>query len=189
MELILINRSAADLKQQLDFLIKREFFVKYFGYKKIGIYFICATLAVLALLILTDSNDLVTLKVLSICFAAVAWLVGLGILLMIIIKRQKRLIWRNAAIKSILVNEFIAQMAFDEEKLIFITETYKTEVKWDYYKFYAEYKNSIFFIPEKNLYEALYFSPGDIGQANFNQLKNIAKMRLKLLEEKYRKYI
>lgn len=173
----------------MDFLIKREFFVKYFGYKKIGIYFICGTLAVLALLILTDSNDLVTLKVLSICFATIAWLVGLVILLMIIIRRQKRLVWRNAAVKSILVKEFIAQMAFDEDKLIFITETYKTEVKWDYYKFYTEYKNSIFFIPEKNLYEALYFSPGDIGQSNFDQLKNIAKMRLKLLDEKYRKYI
>ena len=73
-------------------------------------------------------------------------------------------------------------MTFDKEKLSFVTDSYKTEIKWDYYKFYSEHKKSIFFIPEDNLYEALYFSPADIGQDNFDQLRNIAKSRLRLLD-------
>ncbi|MFT3674263.1 MAG: hypothetical protein QM781_00050 [Chitinophagaceae bacterium] len=184
MEPILINRSTADLKLQIDFLIKREFFVTYFDYKRVLIYFSGWTLAVLALSTLTDSNNLVTLKVVLIFLTAIAWLVGLVILVTIIIKRQKRVRWRDTTIKSFLAKEIEARMTFDEEKLTFITETYKTEIKWDYYKFYAEHKNSIFFIPEENLYGALCFSPRSIGQDNFEQLKSIAKTRLKLLDEK-----
>lgn len=184
MEPILINRTATDLKQQIDFLIKREFIVTYYGYKRALIYFIGWTLAVLALSTLTDGNNLVTLKAVLICLTAIAWLVGLIILVTIIIKRQKRIKWRDTTIKSFLAKEIKGHMTFDEEKLNFITDTYKTEIKWDYYKFYAEHRSSIFFIPEESLYAALYFSPADIGQDNFERLKNIAKTRLKLLDEK-----
>lgn len=183
-EPILINRTAEDLKQQIDFLIKREFFVTYYGYKRVFIYFIGWTLAVLAFSTLSDSNNLVTFKVVLICLTSIAWLVGLVILVKIIIKRQKRVKWRDTTIKSFLAKEIKGHLTFDEEKLTFITDTYKTEIKWDYYKFYAEHRSSIFLIPEASLYEALYFSPTDIGQHNFEQLRNIAKTRLKLLDEK-----
>ncbi|MGN6163535.1 MAG: hypothetical protein ACTHOF_03260 [Flavisolibacter sp.] len=184
MEPILVNRTAADLKQQIDFLIKREFFVTYYGYKRVLIYFIGWTLAVLALSTLTDSNNLVTFKVVAICLTSIAWLFGFVILVTIIIKRQRRIKWRDTTIKSFLAKEIKGHLTFDEEKLTFITDTYKTEIKWDYYKFYAEHRSSIFLFSEENLYEALYFSSTDIGQHNFEQLKNIAKKRLKLLDEK-----
>ncbi len=184
MEPILINRTATDLKKQIDFLIKREFLGTYYGYKRDLIYFICWTLSVFALSTLTDNNNLVTLKVVLICLTAIAWLVGLVILIVIVIKRQKRITWRNSSIKSFLSKAVACHMTFDEEKLSFVTDSYKTEIKWDYYKFYSEHKKSIFFIPEDSLYEALYFSPADIGQDNFDQLRNIAKSRLRLLDEK-----
>ena len=179
-----INRTATDLKQQIDFLIKREFFVTYYGYKWVVLYFIGWTLAVLALLTLTDSNNFVTIKMVFIYLTAIAWFIGIVILVTIIIKRHQRIRWRDTTIKSFLAKEIKVHMTFDEEKLAFITDTYKTEIKWDYYKFYSEHGRSIFFIPEESLYESLYFSPTDIGQDNFEQLKGIAKTRLKFVDEK-----
>lgn len=84
MEPILINRTAAGLKQQIDYLIKRDFFVTYYGYKRALIYFIGWTLAVLALSTLTDSNNFIPPKVVLLCLTAIAWLVGLVILVTII---------------------------------------------------------------------------------------------------------
>lgn len=184
MEPILINRTSTDLKQQLDFLIKREFFVTYYGYKRVFIYFIGWTLAVFGLSTLTDTNILITLKVVLICLTAIAWLAALAVIVAIIIKRQKRIRWRDTTIKSFLGKDEIIHMTFDNEKLTFLTDTYKTEIKWDYYKFYTEYKGSIFFIPKDNLYNAISFSFSEIGQNNFNDLIEIANSKLEPLDDK-----
>jgi hypothetical protein len=184
MEPILINRTATDIKQQFDFLIKRELFVTYYGYKEILVYFIGWTVAVFGLSTLTNTNVLITLKAILISLTAVVWMIALVIIVAISIKRQKRIRWRDRTIKSFLSKDIKIQMAFDNEKLTFITDTYKTEIKWDYYKFYTEYRNSMFFIPKDNLYEAIGISPSEIGQINFNELREIAKLKLELLDNK-----
>lgn len=184
MEPILINRTATDLKQQIDFLIKREFFITFNDYKKLFIYFLAWTLAVFGLSTLTDTDLLITLKVVLICLTAIAWLVALAVFGAIIIRRQRRIRWRNTTIKSVLGKDEKVHMTFDNEKLTFITDTYKTEIKWDYYNFYTECMDSMFFIPKENLYEATCFSPSEIGLINFNELRDIAKSKLKLLDNK-----
>jgi hypothetical protein len=183
-EPILINRTATVLKHQLDFLIKREFFVTYYGYKKVLIYFGSWTLAVFGLFTLTDSDILIKLKVVLIALTAISWLVALGVIVTIFIKRQKRIRWRDTTIKSVLSKDEKIHMTFDNEKLTFLTDTHKTEIKWDYYKFYTEYKDSMFFIPKDNLYETISFATSEIGQINFNELIDIAKLKLKLLDDK-----
>lgn len=182
MEPILINRTSTELKQQLDFLIKREFFVTYYGYKKVLIYFLGWTLAVFGLSTLTDTNILITLKVVLITLTAITWFAAFAVIIAIIIKRQKRIHWRDKTIKSVLLTEEKIHMTFDNEKLTFITDTYKTEIKWDYYKFYTEHKDFMFFIPKDNLYNTTSFSPSEIGQNNFNDLRDIAKSKLKPLD-------
>jgi len=184
MEPILINRTATDLKQQIDFLIKREVFVTYYGYRKVLIYFFGWTLAVFGLSTLTNTDVLITLKVVLIFLTAIAWLIALVVIVAIIIKRQKRIRWRDTTVKSVLSKDIKIQMAFDTEKITFITDTYRTEIKWDYYKFYTEYKDSMFFIPKDSLYEAICFSPSEIGQINFNELRDIGKSKLKPLDNK-----
>jgi len=125
-----------------------------------------------------------TLKVVLIYLTAIAWLVALAVIVAIIIKRQKRIRWRDTTIKSVLGKDEKIHMTFDNEKLTFITDTYKTEIKWDYYKFYTEYKDSIFFIPKDNLYQSISFSFSEIGQNYFNDLIDIAKSKLKPLDDK-----
>jgi hypothetical protein len=139
---------------------------------------------VVALSTLTNSNNLVTLKVVLIFLTALAWLGALIMIVIIIIKRQKRIHWRDTTIKTFLDKDIKGHMTFDNEQITFITDTYKTELKWGYFKYYAEDKNSVFFLPEENLYGAIYFSTSEIGQDNLNDLKTIAKSKLILLDEK-----
>jgi len=64
-----------------------------------------------------------TLKVVLIYLTAIAWLVALAVIVAIIIKRQKRIRWRDTTIKSVLGKDEKIHMTFDNEKLTFITDT------------------------------------------------------------------
>jgi len=70
-------------------------------------------------------------------------------------------------------------MSFDNEKISFETNSYKTELKWDYYDNYALDKNSIFIFTHRNIYEALYYSQNEIGIDNFLMLKTVVTEKLK----------
>lgn len=59
-----------------------------------------------------------------------------------------------------------------------MTDTYKVEYAWNYYKYYAEDKSSVYIFSERGIYEAFYVSITDIGIENFENL--CAKTRLKL---------
>lgn len=62
--------------------------------------------------------------------------------------------------------------------MTFVTDKYKSEIQWSYYKYYAENKSSVYLICGRSLYDAIYFSPDDIGLDNFERLKEMAKLKL-----------
>jgi hypothetical protein len=184
MQPILINRNKADLKQQFDFLIRQEFIITYGRYKSLPLYLIGATLVILVIALFTSTDSLIVFKGVSLFLIALAWLIAVVFSVILSMKWMKRTNWRDKSINTFLLADTKAYMIFDKDKLTFITDTYKSDINWEFYKYYGEDKISIYIFPERNLYEALYFSAGDIGEDNFKQLKAIAKSKLKPVGER-----
>jgi hypothetical protein len=106
-------------------------------------------------------------------------------LVYVLFKRLKRSDWKNKTIQAYSVNDVPYQFSFDTNQLYFSTETYKTELNWDYYKYYSFYKNSIFLFPENNIYEAIYYSKRELGDTEFDRLVSIASAKLSLFKKKH----
>lgn len=67
---------------------------------------------------------------------------------------------------------------FDQDVLKFEMETSKSEISWAHYMYWAENKNSIFIVPESNLYDSIYYSESELGTQNYQELKSIASSKL-----------
>jgi hypothetical protein len=184
MQPILINRNKPNLKQQLNFLIRQEFLITYGPHKKLALYLIGTTLIILVVALFSSTDNLIVFKGVSLVLIALAWLVAVAFSVTLLIKWIKRTHWRNKSIDSFLFADTKAYIVFDDDKLTLITDTFKSDIKWEFYKYFREDKTSIYIFPEWNLYEAHYFSAGDIGEENFKQLKSLAKSKLKPVEQR-----
>ncbi len=178
MQPIRINKNRPELKEQLDFLIKQEFRLVYRNYRNFPYYLIGWTFLTILLTLLPDTKFLITLKAVMIFLTGLLWICSLLFLLTIIFRKYKRIAWRDTMIQYCSQNDTEAFMSFDNEKISFVTNTYKTELNWDYYANYAFDKDSIFIIPSRNIYEALYYSQTEIGVDNFEALKTLATEKL-----------
>ena len=186
MQPIQINRNKGELKQQLNYLIRQEFIITYGRYKKVPLYLTGVSLVILAISVLTSSEWLIVFKGVSLVVIALAWVITVLSLVMLLIKWIKRITWRDKSITSFLIEDIKAYLTFDNDKLTFITGTYKSDINWEYYKYYGEDNVSIYIFPERNVYEALYFSAGNIGEENFEKLKVTAKSKLTAIEKRNR---
>lgn len=178
MEFIEINTATPELKDQLSFLIKREFYVTYYKYKKLPYYLLGFTVLLVGLLLFTNQDDFIVPKVMLLIFIAIGWVVSMIFLFTILIKLYNRNIWMKKAIKEIFKNNTKFQLAFNDEGISFITDTWNSNTKWETYKYYAEYKNSIFIIPANDLYASSFHSKNDLGIDNYERLKAIVSSKL-----------
>ena len=178
-----ITISIPDLKNQLSFLIRKEFELSYSKYLKVLYCFLGITIGILALMFLTNPDSLVTLKVMSIVVLVPIWTLGFTLLLIILIELYERFSWRRSVIKT-KESSTPFLFSFDNEALSFVTEDFRSDIKWGYYKYYAENKNSIFMFPEKSLYEAIFYSKTELGQENYEALCSIAASKLIALDKK-----
>jgi len=108
--------------------------------------------------------------------------VALGLIISVLIGWHfyKRKNWKRKCLQAELNNTTIYQMAFDEEKISFITENWKSEILWSYYSFYSINKNNIYLIPFTNIYTATCIAESEIGHENFEKLKAVAEAKLVL---------
>jgi amino acid transporter len=178
MEFIQLTQTTSELNNQLTFLIRREFYVKYNKYRKRFFIMAGLILLVLALLTFTEADSFITAKAVSSVIAAVMLLILLFFSVIVLVKWHKKNRWKRRYVKEAFVKTTIFQFAFDEEKLYFVSENYSMNFKWDYYKYYAINKNSIFIFTEKNIYEAVCFSQNEIGIDNYDRLNKIASEKL-----------
>ena len=172
------NRSNPDYKTQLSFLIKKEFYVTYYKFRKYPYFLIGATIILLGLLQFTGVNNFITLKSVSIFVLIISWIFAIIYITTILIKWFKRQLWKQKSIAFSLKPNLGYIFYFDEEKIAFTTPTYKTEFVWEYYKYWVENNNSIFIFPPNSIYDAVYFSTADLGNENYKQLKEIASSKL-----------
>lgn len=177
---ILIEPVQSVLNEQYQFLIKREFYVKYGWAKKPGVYFL-VWLAILTVLnFLTDSNTFITLKVVLLVLTAIACLVVMIFLAVIAFNWFKRQRWKQKTIKDIIENKRTYWLMFDDSQISFSTDMHNSNIKWAHYKYYKEYGNSIYIFPQK-IYEAVACSRSELGSENYDQLKEIVQRKLEIL--------
>jgi hypothetical protein len=172
------NRDNPDYEAQLNYLIQREFFVEYYGYRKFLYYLIGITLIIIGIFQFTSPDIFLTIKAIFFVMISLSWLITILFALSILFKWLKRRKWKLSSIEFSKNNDLNYKLSFDQEKILIEAPTYKMEFSWEYYSYWAENKNSIFIFPCSNLYDALYYSKSDLGEENYLEFKNIATTKL-----------
>lgn len=180
MKLIKIDKTHNELRHQLEFLIRKEFSIRYKKYLSYPVFLIIWTILFISLLLFTDVNNFITLKAITIIFTGIFWFISLIILTSIAFQLYKRKIWKRKSLKAELLNKSIYEMGFDDERLYYLTDNINSETKWEHFKFYAIKSTHLFLIPANNLYEATCVSQSEIGAENFEKLKILVSIKLTL---------
>lgn len=94
MQPIKISNKSPDLNLQLEFLIKREFYVAYNRYKKPAYYFL-GWIIILLLFSYLSGDNFVVLKGVLLFVTAVAFLAAVVFITTILIKLLKRNVWKG----------------------------------------------------------------------------------------------
>jgi hypothetical protein len=139
------------------------------------------TILFISLLLFTNVNNFITLKVITIIFTAIFWFISLIIFTIIAIQFFKRKIWKRKSINAELLNKSTYEMGFDDERLYYLIDNISSEILWEHFKFYAVKKTHLFLIPAHNLYESACVSQSEIGADNFDKLKSLVVIKLTLL--------
>ena len=177
MEPILIKPDSSLLNEQYRFLIHREFYIRYNWYKKAVFYLLAWIVLLIGFSFLIDPETLVTFKVVLLFTTALAFVIAVIFSLTIIAKWLKRQSLNKARIKDIVENKLNYWLAFDETQISFSTETYSSNIKWEYYKYYKENKDSLY-IFQTSSYDAIACSKTEIGERNYDLLKEIVIRKL-----------
>lgn len=178
MEPLKLIRNTPEYKGQLDFLIKLEFKIKYSKYLKA---FYCLngwTILLILLISISDSNFFISIKAVLIMFTAIAWFVSLVFIGTIIYKLFKRKVWRDKTLRYYSQNDKEFTFLFDDKRIYFETFTYKTELEWSYYSFFAENEDTVFIFPPHDIYAAIYYSKRELGAKNYEHLKAVVTQKL-----------
>ena len=178
MESIRITTGSPDLEGQLHFLVKQEFHVTYYQYRAVPYFLIGWTALVVALWTLTNTDSFITLKAIFFVLTLLLWVAALIFYGTVFIKWLKRKAWIKSTLKERNEKTIEFTFAFDEKSLHFTTNTYKTELHWEHYKYWCENNSSVFLFPENSLYDAIYYSRSELGEENYDRLKQIAKEKL-----------
>ena len=177
------NKDNPDYESQLTYLIRREFYVRYYKFLRPTLYLIASTLILFGLIAFTPSQSAIILKVIFIALISLIWFVALLFGTLIVFKWLNRYKWKRDSMEASKKNDSNFTLSFDTEKIYFEAETYKIETSWDYYAYWTENKKSIFLFPRDNLYGALFYSEKDLGRTNYAELKSIAAAKLERLED------
>jgi hypothetical protein len=176
MQPIKMSHNSPDLESQLSFLIKREFFVRYNRYKRPAYYLLGWIIFLILFSYLTGEN-LIVLKGVLLTVTAIALIPAAGFAAIIFFRLLKRNTWKRTTVLTALKSDKITWITFDDDQISFSSETYTTHVKWDHYKYYREYNNSLF-IFSNSLYETLACSRSEFGEQEYESLKIIVSKKL-----------
>ncbi|MDH7460741.1 hypothetical protein QEG73_05605 [Chitinophagaceae bacterium 26-R-25] len=176
-----LPRATPDLNDQLSFLIDREMYVRYSRYRRL-IYMVAAFLFLfIESQFLTDTQTVVQAKVATTAILSMLVVFLVLMFFSFLVTKQKRKLWKIRTIRKLSQVNNAIKFYFDDKRLLFKTESHTSEIKWEYYKYWVENKDSLFIFPEKNLYEAIYYSKAELGMDNYDNLKRIAGSKLEVL--------
>ncbi len=180
METIQLIKHESDLSVQLDFLISLEFRNVFRKYRTNGIYLVVLTLFIVLLSIFSDDSNYLALKGVSVIMLTLIWIFALGHLVVLLTRYRNRIKWKQGQIQAY-STQATTEFYFNDEVISYKSDKYDTALKWDYFTYFKEHKNSIFIFDNQNTYQALYFSDRELGIDNFQTFKNIISQKLKPL--------
>lgn len=186
MQLIPIIRTKEDLHQQFKVLRKIELF----NYKK---YYLptLITLIVLSLIIcilffFTNPNSLITLKAVFFTLLGLAWLCALIFIFWHFLKWEKKKNRIKAVIDAEIHNGKNYFMSYKDDGITHTSDNYNVELKWDHFVGYLNNNDAVFLFPQGSLYSCISFSQSEIGIENLNNLLELVKKNVPILNKKIR---
>ena len=179
MQPVLINPDLTLLNRQYQVLIRREFYVRFNWVIKATYLFLGWTAALTCFAVFAGQGFL-TLKIVLFFLTALFAIVAIIFYFSILVIWVKRLNWKKSAIKKVAESKSNYWLKFDDSQISFEADTFSSNIKWEYYKYYQEYKDSIFIFPD-SIYDAVFWSRSEIGQENYCRLKEIAEAKLTML--------
>lgn len=182
MQPVKIAYNSPSVNTQLEFLIRRDVFPRGNSYKKAFFYLLGWTVVLLAFSYFTE-DSFVVLKAVLLYLTTLALLVFVIIAIVFFVKFQKRSAWKRQALMSLSRNTGFYFLSFDDDQLFIETDTYSSQIKWNYFDYYAEDKDSLFIIP-KRLYESIACSKVELGVEEYERLKTLLSSKLSPLDQK-----
>lgn len=174
MEPIQIVKSPEAVKKQLNILIQRDFLI----YKHSFFILIGWTVAVVSLFVFTNDQSFTDLKGVLSGLTIIIWLIAFIVFLVLLGVWVNRIRWRNKEVKKYMDDPTQIFLEFDEEKIVFATETSRNEFKWNHFGYYLENDDFISLVNHYDILQSTSFSPSEIGSENFNELRNIIRSKL-----------
>lgn len=181
MDPILIKPNSSLLNLQYQFIIRREFYTRYSWIIRIGYYFLVWIIFLMSFTLFTNPDTFIALKILLLVLSVLAVVIIAIFSLIMLIRWIKRQYWKKKKIKYIVDNNLNYWLTFDDAQISFSTDIHSSNIKWEYYKYYKEYKDSIYISPH-NIYETVAFCRSEIGQTHYDLLKKIVMKRLTALK-------
>lgn len=176
-----INRTRESLKKQITYVINREFGERIRKNKTFFLFLVAATAGFLALMFLTDKNSFTSFKEIGTAFIMFLWMAIFIFSLAHFLNWVGKLRWRNRSVEAFMQDGSQAFMEYDEEKMVYTSGDYRTEIGWAEYTYFSEAGGCMYFIPEKKPFETMYFSTEDIGPEQYEKLKAFAKTKLETI--------
>jgi hypothetical protein len=176
-EPIQINIIKEDLKDQLNFFIRRVFLLQCRRLKNFLYFAITVTLTISALFIFTNNETFIPLKAVLFGMTILLWVALLLFAPIIFIRRYKSTRSRDKYINSRRQNELSFSITFDDEKFSYITNYGTQDILWEKYKYYHEHNDSIYILSIKEPIVSLYFSKAEMGEGNYYLLLQLAKSK------------
>jgi hypothetical protein len=183
MEPIQINRTREDLEQQYDYVKRIENSLNWRRHKFLIIWIGVLTILVLLVLDFTPPDSLLVLKSVSFIILILVW----SLLTVYTIWFFSRIYKRNLGIKNLIENTLkdgrSYSLSFDEEKVHILSEDFKLELTWKFFKGYLTNSSTVFLFSSNSLFSFHSFSVFEIGEENLNALRNLARARLPLMKD------
>lgn len=161
-------------------MIQTEFYTRFKWVIKATYIFLGWVVLLTCFAIFTSLETFFTLKVILFVLTALFAAIAIIFFLFLVGIWLRRLSWKRAAVKDMAENQLNYWLTFDDTHISFGADTYNSNVKWEYYKYYKEHGDSIYIFPD-SIYHAIFWSKSEIGQENYDRLKQIAEIKLTAL--------
>lgn len=182
--MVSIRRTKEDLLNQYEFIHKLTFGTYYKRLIRISLSVTLAfTLVTFVCWMLLNSGPLIGLNGILFIMSMLSWATLVFIIAWYSGKKYKAQKWVKATVEGSIADKTNYSVQFDDDKIAFLTDNYKAEFNWSFFSSFAETRDCIYFFqPNRSYYECTCFSEYELGAANIERLKQIARERLPLVK-------
>ena len=172
-----IRRTVESMRQQAGFLMRKQFISNI--RKNRYFYILLGVSTAVAVVVIYKNGDDKPGDLVSgfFFFVAFLWMAAVIFSISAVLNYASSVRMTKRSIEYYASNAPESFLSYDDEKLIYITGTEKTEYRWSDITGYLENQNSLYFIINNKLLESVSFSQSDIGDEHYQSLRSIATSR------------